>query len=136
MMVASACHSLSSSNEVQSVGYPDSITSFFEDGRTRSRHSRGHPTQYPQRCDSLECPFDGQNPAGQSRQRATHLEKHHLQPHRVEKFKFSTDPHFVAKVRDIVGLYLNPPEHALVLSVDEKSQIQAAGRPFGAVMGT
>ena len=38
--------------------------------------------------------------------------KHHLQPHRVEKFKFSTDPQFVAKVRDIVGLYLRPPEHA------------------------
>ena len=54
--------------------------------------------------------------------------KHHLQPHRVEKFKFSTDPQFVAKVRDIVGLYLNPPEHAIVLSVDEKSQIQALDR--------
>ena len=54
--------------------------------------------------------------------------KHHLQPHRLEKFKFRTDPHFVAKVRDIVGLYLNPPEHAIVLSVDEKSQIQALDR--------
>src|SRR5207302_904739 len=54
--------------------------------------------------------------------------KHHLQPHRVETFKFSTDPHFVAKVRDIVGLYLNPPDQAMVLSVDEKSQIQALDR--------
>jgi transposase len=54
--------------------------------------------------------------------------KHHLQPHRVEKFKFSTDPQFVSKVRDIVGLYLNPPQHAIVLSVDEKSQIQALDR--------
>ena len=54
--------------------------------------------------------------------------KHHLQPHRVEKFKFSTDPQFVAKVRDIVGLYLRPPEQALVLSVDEKSQIPALDR--------
>jgi transposase len=54
--------------------------------------------------------------------------RHHLQPHRVEKFKFSTDPQFVAKVRDIVGLYLHPPEHAIVLSVDEKSQIQALDR--------
>jgi transposase len=54
--------------------------------------------------------------------------KHHLQPHRVESFKFSTDPHFVAKVRDIVGLYLNPPDKAIVLSVDEKSQIQALDR--------
>ena len=48
-----------------------------------------------------------------------------LQPHRRETFKLSTDPHFVAKVRDIVGLYLNPPVNAIVLSVDEKSQIQA-----------
>jgi hypothetical protein len=49
-------------------------------------------------------------------------------PHRVEHFKFSADPEFVHKVRDIVGLYLNPPEKALVLSVDEKSQIQALDR--------
>jgi transposase len=55
-------------------------------------------------------------------------QKHHLQPHRVEFFKFSTDPQFVAKVRDIVGLYLNPPDKAVVLSVDEKSQIQALDR--------
>ena len=55
-------------------------------------------------------------------------QKHHLQPHRVESFKFSTDPQFVAKVRDIVGLYLNPPDKAIVLSVDEKSQIQALDR--------
>jgi transposase len=54
--------------------------------------------------------------------------KHHLQPHRVESFKFSTDPEFTAKVRDIVGLYLNPPDKAIVLSVDEKSQIQALDR--------
>src|SRR5581483_485656 len=54
--------------------------------------------------------------------------KHHLQPHRVESFKFSTDPALVAKVRDIVGLYLNPPDKAIVLSVDEKSQIQALDR--------
>ena len=54
--------------------------------------------------------------------------KHKLQPHRVESFKFSNDPEFAAKVRDIVGLYLNPPERALVLSVDEKSQIQARDR--------
>lgn len=51
-----------------------------------------------------------------------------LQPHRQETFKISTDPHFVEKVRDIVGLYMNPPEHALVLCVDEKSQIQALER--------
>ena len=51
-----------------------------------------------------------------------------LQPHRVDTFKLSTDPLFVEKVRDIVGLYMNPPERALVLSVDEKSQIQALNR--------
>src|ERR1022692_4621669 len=54
--------------------------------------------------------------------------KHRLQPHRVESFKFSTDPDFVSKVRDVVGLYLNPPAKAIVLSVDEKSQIQALDR--------
>src|SRR5262249_24467083 len=54
--------------------------------------------------------------------------KHHLQPHRVESFKFSADPEFVAKVRDIVGLYLNPPDKAIVLSVDEKSQSQGLER--------
>jgi len=51
-----------------------------------------------------------------------------LQPHRSETFKLSTDPDFMAKVRDVVGLYLSPPEHALVLCVDEKSQIQALDR--------
>jgi putative transposase len=51
-----------------------------------------------------------------------------LQPHRQRHFKLSNDPFFVEKVRDIVGLYLNPPENALVLCVDEKSQIQALDR--------
>jgi transposase len=54
--------------------------------------------------------------------------KHKLQPHRVESFKFSNDPEFAPKVRDIVGLYVNPPDKAIVLSVDEKSQIQALDR--------
>ena len=51
-----------------------------------------------------------------------------LQPHRVENFKFSKDPQFVEKVRDVVGLYLNPPDRAIVLCVDEKSQVQALNR--------
>ncbi len=55
-------------------------------------------------------------------------ERFDVQPHRVEKFKISNDPQFEAKVRDIVGLYLNPPDRALVLCVDEKSQIQALDR--------
>jgi len=54
--------------------------------------------------------------------------KHKLQPHRVESFKFSNDPEFAPKVRDIVGLYMNPPDKAIILSVDEKSQIQALDR--------
>ena len=55
-------------------------------------------------------------------------QKYGLQPHRVEHFKFSTDPQFDVKLADIVGLYLDPPERALVLCVDEKSQIQALNR--------
>jgi len=51
-----------------------------------------------------------------------------LQPHRSETFKVSSDPFFVEKVRDVVGLYINPPQHALVLCVDEKSQVQALNR--------
>jgi len=54
--------------------------------------------------------------------------QHRLQPHRLETFKFSRDLRFVEKLRDVVGLYLNPPDHALVFSVDEKSQIQALDR--------
>jgi transposase len=53
---------------------------------------------------------------------------HGLAPHRLRRFKLSKDPDFVAKLREIVGLYVNPPAHAVVLSVDEKSQIQALDR--------
>jgi len=53
---------------------------------------------------------------------------HGLQPHRVRQFKLSNDPEFVAKLRDVVGLYVDPPAHAIVLSIDEKSQIQALDR--------
>jgi transposase len=61
-----------------------------------------------------------------------------LKPHMVETWKLSTDPQFVDKVRDVVGLYMNPPENALVLSVDEKSQMQAIDRtaPILPVMPT
>lgn len=54
--------------------------------------------------------------------------EHGIKPHLVETFKLSNDPAFVAKLQDIVGLYLHPPEHAIVLSCDEKSQIQALDR--------
>ena len=53
---------------------------------------------------------------------------HALKPHRIETFKFSTDPKAEEKIYDVVGLYLNPPTNAVVLSVDEKTQIQALGR--------
>ncbi|NQY61792.1 IS630 family transposase [Cognatishimia sp.] len=52
----------------------------------------------------------------------------HLKPHRTSTFSLSNDPNFAAKVRDVVGLYMNPPDHAVVLCVDEKSQIQALER--------
>ena len=52
---------------------------------------------------------------------------HGLQPHRVKTFKLSTDTAFVEKLTDVVGLYLNPPDKAVVLCVDEKSQIQSLG---------
>lgn len=54
--------------------------------------------------------------------------EHGLKPHRVESFKLSRDPMFAEKLEDIVGLYLSPPENAVVFSVDEKSQIQALDR--------
>src|SRR6266403_2749842 len=53
---------------------------------------------------------------------------HGLQPHRMRQFKLSNDPQFISKLRDIVGLYVDPPAHAIVLSFDEKSQIQALDR--------
>lgn len=58
-----------------------------------------------------------------------------LQPHRAETFKLSSDPLFVDKVQDIVGLYMSPPDRAIVLCVDEKSQIQALDRADGAAHG-
>lgn len=56
------------------------------------------------------------------------LRRHELKPHRVRTYKVSRDPAFAAKVRDVVGLYLHPPEHAVVLSLDEKTSIQALER--------
>jgi transposase len=66
----------------------------------------------------------GVSPASVSR----YWRAHGLKPHRVETFKVSRDPQFVEKLEDIVGLYLSPPEHALVLCCDEKSQVQALDR--------
>ena len=54
--------------------------------------------------------------------------RHGLQPHRVRAFKLSNDPKFAERLKDVVGLYVDPPAHAVVLSIDEKSQIQALDR--------
>ncbi len=54
--------------------------------------------------------------------------KHGFQPHRIRQFKLSNDERFAAKLHDVVGLYVDPPAHAVVLSFDEKSQIQALDR--------
>jgi hypothetical protein len=66
--------------------------------------------------------------AGVSLRSVRILEAHQLAPHRIRTFKLSTDPKFVEKFTDVVGLYVDPPAHAVVLSVDEKSQIQALDR--------
>ena len=66
---------------------------------------------------------------GLSRMTVQRIWKHYnLKPHLIETFKLSRDKHFLEKLQDVVGLYLNPPDHALVLCVDEKSQIQALDR--------
>jgi hypothetical protein len=57
------------------------------------------------------------------------LEAHQFAPHPIRTFRLSNDPKFAEKLKDIVGLYVDPPAHAVVLSVDEKSQIQAAIAP-------
>jgi hypothetical protein len=76
---------------------------------------------------ALEQPVDGQKDRALADGDRAHL-AFGLQPHRVENFKFSKDPQFVEKVRDIVGLYMNPPDRAIMLCVDEKSQVQALNR--------
>jgi transposase len=63
-------------------------------------------------------------------------EAHRLQPHRIRTFKRSGDPDFAAKVEDVVGLYMDPPKHAVVVSIDEKSQIQALDREVDPIRGT
>ena len=77
---------------------------------------------------SKTCAGGWQKPSASARVRFNASGAHGLQPHRVKQFKLSTDPQFVDKLRDIVGLYVDPPAYAVVLSVDEKSQIQALDR--------
>ena len=82
----------------------------------------------PERPARRRHPLDrGGNGRGRRHQRLSSVQRiwrsHGPQPHRVRQFKLSTDPQFAAKLHDIVGLYVDPPAHAIVLSVDEKSQI-------------
>ena len=76
--------------------------------------------------------WTGRAMASQSASRLRSVQRiwaaHGLQPHRFRTFKLSTDPAFAAKLEDIVGLYVDPPAQAVVLSIDEKSQIQALDR--------
>ena len=96
--------------------------------RTGSRHRGSHDEDDAEGRHSLERSRDGGSQKVSSATVQRIWKKHKLQPHRVESFKFSNDPQFARKVRDIVGLYMNPPDKAIVLSVDEKSQIQALDR--------
>ena len=73
--------------------------------------------------DPLDRRPDGEGGWAQPEFGSTHWRAHGLQPHRMRQFKLSNDPRFVDKLRDVVGLYVDPPAHAIVLSVDEKSQI-------------
>ena len=86
-------------------------------GRRRGWGSRtGRPGSWPPSWGSRSPAWRGSGGSGS------------IQPHRIETFKFSTDPELEAKVRDVMGLYLAPPENAVVVSVDEKCQIQALDR--------
>lgn len=89
--------------------------------RMTTRELPPNATQWSQRTMAEAA---GVSPASVSRI----WKSHGLKPHRVRSFKLSNDPNFAEKLVDIVGLYLDPPEHAIVLSIDEKSQIQALDR--------
>jgi hypothetical protein len=94
----------------------------------------GHQTVHPVvalsraagRSDPLDRPRDGPTRRHLLAFGAADLGAHDLQPHRIRTFKRSNDPEFAAKLEDIVGLYVDPPKHAVVLSVDEKSHVWMA----------
>ena len=97
-------------------------------GREGGGGDRADADHRPGRRHPLVAAFDGEGGGAVAHDDLAHLSAFGLQPHRAETFKLSSDPHFVDKVRDIVGLYMSPPDRALVLCVDEKSQIQALDR--------
>lgn len=120
---------------------------FLEGGVEALLHDASRPGRTPKVTPQVEASIVNatlyERPAGRThwstRTLAAHLglsattirrvwQRNGLKPHRHETFKLSRDPHFVDKLHDVVGLYLNPPEHALVFSCDEKSQIQALDR--------
>jgi hypothetical protein len=80
------------------------------------------------RSNLLDRPDAGEGRRGELALVQRILEAHQLAPHRIRTFKLSNDPKFAEKLKDVVGLYVDPPAHAVVLSVDEKSQIQALDR--------
>src|SRR3989442_9393295 len=80
------------------------------------------------RADALVDAGPGEESRGIPRDVHRIWRAHALKPHRVATFKFTTDPDAEDKIYDVVGLYLNPPTHAVVLSLDEKTQIQALSR--------
>jgi len=86
------------------------------------------PPQRALRCNPLEHKDHGRGPRGEQCHGGADMESSWLQPHRIKTFKLSKDKRFVEKLTDVVGIYLDPPDKALVLCVDEKSQVQALDR--------
>ena len=98
---------------------PDPVVAATDRAHPRCAAGRDHP---------LDQPSDGRGNGAGGQHGAKAWRAHGLAPHRMRAFKLSRDPQFAAKVHDVVGLYVDPPAHSLVLSVDEKSQIQALDR--------
>ena len=104
-------------------GRPRKITPGRRSG-DRPQDPRGEA----RRRHALELPSHGQGSGRPSDHHLADLAGSWTTAHRIEYFKLSTDPHFVEKLRDVVGLYVDPPERAVVFAFDEKSQIQALDR--------
>ena len=117
----------------------EGVTGLWRDKNSSRAHSATAPRGSRTRCgpdlgrtaadrQPLDRRGDGEGRWDQRQFGATDRRAHGLRPHLVRRFKLSNDPQFAAKLKEIVGLYINPPNHAIVLSVDEKSQIQALDR--------
>ena len=121
------------------TGSPSTAWTGFRTSRGPAAHGASMTTPWPRvvRKTLEEKPRDATHWSTRSMARATGYapstihriwQAFSLQPHRSETLKLSADPYFVDKVRDIVGLYVDPPQHSMVLCVDEKSQVQALDR--------